>query len=276
MIILVSVAVGIVVVGAYGDASGRGAAYIYDLDGTNETKITASDGAANDAFGTDVAIGNNKIVVGADSVATSTGAAYVYDLDGSNETKITASDGAANDAFGYSVAVGSQKILISSFGDDDDGSLSGSAYVYDLDGTNETKITASDGASGDRFGFYVAIGNNKLIVGSSNDDGPSDSGAVYVYDLDGTNEVKIKASDGQDSDFFGAWVAAGESKIVAGAYGDNVGSNSNQGSAYVYDLAGTDWLLLLEVVLELEYQIILNVQEQVRLRLPQLMQLILG
>ena len=38
-------------------------------------------------FGTDVAIGNNKIVVGADSVASSTGAAYVYDLDGTGEVK---------------------------------------------------------------------------------------------------------------------------------------------------------------------------------------------
>ena len=227
-----------IVVGANGDASSRGAAYVYNLDGTGETKITASDGGNGDIFGISVAIGSNKIVVGAAQDASNAGAAYVYDLDGTNEIKITASDGAANDYFGYSVAVGSGKILISA---DGDASSRGAAYVYDLDGTNETKITASDGASNDIFGISVAMGNNKLIVGASTEDGPLNSGSAYIYDLDGTNEVKIKASDAQSSDFFGVSVAAGESKIVVGAYGDD-DNGSQSGSAYVYDLAGTDWV----------------------------------
>ena len=48
----------------------------------------------------------------------------------SNENKITASDGADNDRFGESVAVGSGRIVVGAYGDDDNGSISGSAYIY--------------------------------------------------------------------------------------------------------------------------------------------------
>ena len=135
-----------------------GSVYVYDLDGTNEVKITASDGAQSDRFGDSVSVANNKILVGAYRYLSRTGAAYVYDLDGTNEVKITASDGASGDQFGWEVAIGNDKIIVGSNYDDDNGSNSGSVYVYDLDGTNEVKITASDGATNDWFGTSVAVG----------------------------------------------------------------------------------------------------------------------
>jgi len=239
----VSVAVGNdkIVVGAQGDGdngSASGSVYIYDLDGSNEIKITASDGAAGDKFGASVAVGNDKIVVGA--LYDDSGSAYIYDLDGSNEIKITASDGAAGDKFGISVAVGNNKIAVGAHADDGVGSSSGSVYVYDLDGTNEVKITASDAAHGDMFGRRIAIGNNKIAVAAWRDSyNGNASGSVYVYDLDGTNEVKISASDGAPSDSFGVSVAIGDNKIVVGAWGDD-DNGSDSGSVYVYDLDGTN------------------------------------
>ena len=225
------------------DPSNSGSVYVYDLDGTNEVKITASDGAAGDQFGFSVAVGSNKIVVGAygdDDNGSNSGSAYIYNLDGTGEVKITASDGAADDLFGFSVAVGNNKIVVSAGADDDDGSLSGSAYIYNLDGTGETKITASDGAAGDEFGYDVAVGSNKIVVGArQDDDNGSSSGSVYVYDLDGTNEVKITASDGAAGDGFGESVAIANNKIVVSArFNDDAGSTS--GSAYIYDLDGTN------------------------------------
>jgi hypothetical protein len=242
----VSVGSNKIVVGArYDDDNGfnSGSAYIYNLDGTGETKITASDGAGADYFGQAVAVGSNKIVVGAhadDDNGNSSGSAYVYDLDGTNEVKITASDGASDDRFGYAVAVGSNKIVVGAYADDDNGSGSGSVYVYDLDGTNEVKINASDAVGGDSFGWSVAVGNNKIVVGAHyDDDNGSSSGSAYIYDLDGTNEVKITASDGASNDEFGRSVSVGSNKIVVGArYDDDNGFNS--GSAYVYDLDGTN------------------------------------
>ena len=240
----ISVAVGSnkIVIGAYADdddGSSSGSAYIYNIDGTNEVKLTASDAAAGDLFGQSVSIGSNKIVVGAqsnDDDGTSSGSVYVYNLDGTGEVKITASDGAQYDQFGNSVAVGNDKIVVGSYGDDDGGSTSGSVYVYNLDGTGEVKITASDAAAGDSFGNSVAIGNNKLVVGSPyDDDDGSSSGSVYVYNLDGTGEVKITASDAAGGDNFGFSVAVGSNKIVVGS----IDSNNDSGSVYIYNLDGT-------------------------------------
>jgi hypothetical protein len=61
-----------------------GAAYVYDSNGTSIATLLASDGAANDNFGTQVNISNdgNTIVVTAPGVNSSTGAAYVYKQTG--------------------------------------------------------------------------------------------------------------------------------------------------------------------------------------------------
>ena len=232
-----------IVVGAYGDddnGNTSGSVYVYDLDGSNEVKIIASDGASGDDFGTSVAVGDSKIIVGVfndDDNGSSSGSVYVYDLDGSNEVKITASDGAGGDEFGFSVAVGDSKIIVGARDDADNGNNSGSVYVYDLDGSNEVKITASDGAAGNYFGYSVAVAGSKIIVGArGDDDNGGSSGSVYVYDLDGSNEVKITASDGAANDHFGYSVAVGDSKIAVGAYGDG----NLSGSVYVYDLDGSN------------------------------------
>ena len=232
-----------IVVGAYQDddnGSSSGSAYIFDLDGNEITKITASDGASSDQFGYSVAVGSGRIIVGAirdDDNGTDSGSAYIFDLDGNQLAKITARDAAAGDLFGASVAVGSGRIVVSAFGDDDNGSLSGSAYVFDLDGNQLAKITASDAAAGDRFGYSVAVGSGRIVVGSFyDDDVETNSGSAYIFDLDGNQLSKITASDPSANKFFGQSVAVGSGRIVVGAIGDN----SSQGSAYIFDLDGNE------------------------------------
>ena len=97
------------------------------------------------------------------------------------ETKIKASDGAANDLFGYAVAVGSGRIVVGARDDDDSSANSGSAYIFDLDGTQLAKITASDATSGDEFGTAVAVGSGRIVVRAPlDDDNGSDSGSAYI------------------------------------------------------------------------------------------------
>ena len=227
------------VVGAYGNDSGRGSVYVYNTDGTGEQKIVASDAATSDWFGWSVAMSDTKVVVGArrdDDLGDNSGSAYVYNTDGTGEVKITASDGASGDQFGWSVAISDTHIVVGTPDNDDAGSSSGSVYVYNLDGTGEVKITASDHASNDDFGRSVAISDTKVVVGAPyNDDAGNSSGSVYVYNLDGTGEVKITASDGATDDDFGFSVAVSDTHVVVGASGDN----ANQGSVYVYNLDGT-------------------------------------
>ena len=241
----VAVGSGRIVVGAYFDddlGSASGSAYIYDLNGTQLAKIKASDGAADDRFGVSVAVGSGRICVGAyfdDDLGTYSGSAYIFDLNGTQLAKIKASDGAVIDFFGRSVAVGSGRIVVGSNGDDDNGTDSGSAYIFDLNGTQLAKIKASDGAASDRFGVSVAVGSGRIVIGSDGDDDlGGDSGSAYIFDLNGTQLAKIKASDGAADDFFGISVAVGSGRIVVGSDGDDdLGSYS--GSAYIYDLNGT-------------------------------------
>jgi hypothetical protein len=176
--------------------------------------------------------GPSKFVVGAYGDDSGKGAAYLYNLDGTSEVKITASDGASGDRFGWSVAVADNHIVVGADYDADAGSRSGSVYVYNLDGTGEVKITASDGAVNDRFGAAVAINSTKIVVGAPYNDDPNNSGSVYVYNTDGTGEVKITASDAADHNWFGTSVAVTDSKIIVGAAGNN-------GAVYVYNLDGT-------------------------------------
>ena len=69
------------VVGAEGSNSGTGAAYVFVRSGTTwsqQTELTASDGAAGDEFGASVAISGTTVVVGAFGKNSKAGAAYVF------------------------------------------------------------------------------------------------------------------------------------------------------------------------------------------------------
>ena len=230
------------VVGAFRYNTYTGRAYIYNLDGTNEVVLNASDAATNDYYGYSVAVNGNKVVVGApnnDDGGSESGCIYTYSLDGTGESKIVASDDAASDYFGWSVAMTDTYIFVGAPGD---ASKRGSVYRYDLNGTNETKIEPSDGVAGDSFGMSIAVGSNKLVVGSKNHDSiATDAGAVYVYALDGTGEVKITDSAVDAQDNFGSAVAVGENKVVVGCagYDGASGNTSNAGAIFVYNLDGT-------------------------------------
>jgi cbb3-type cytochrome oxidase subunit 3/alpha-D-ribose 1-methylphosphonate 5-triphosphate synthase subunit PhnH len=252
------------VVGAYLDddnAGNSGSVYVYDLtktinDEEFERKITASDAASGDYFGRFLAIDGNTLVVSSyfdDDNGSESGSVYVYDLTKNNretgfERKITASDGAVTDRFGISVAIDGNTLAVGAYYDDDNGMNSGSVYVYDLTKINqsgfERKITASDGAEFDFFGWSVALDGTTLVVGAySDDDNAVNSGSVYVYDLTKTPvddgfETKITASDGAASDFFGQSVALNGTTLVVGSFEDD-DKGTGSGSVYVYDLTKT-------------------------------------
>ena len=252
----VAVGSGRIVVGApIGGPGSGGAAYLYDLDGNELVELSIPGHTSNPPdgsplFGTSVAVGSGRIVVGAraDNVGSNDnqGAAYLFDLDGNYIAKLTSSNGAAEDKFGWSVAVGSGRIVVGARDHNTNGNNDqGSAYIYDLDGNEVGIITASDGSAADEFGWSVAIGNNKIVVGAPR---AGFSGAVYAYDLDGNNEVKISSSSGFD--LFGYSVAVGNGRIVVGSPWSNVSGTSytiDEGVAYIYDLNGNNQIKIIMV-----------------------------
>jgi predicted amidohydrolase len=241
----VAVGSGRIVVGAPGDddnGSDSGSAYIFDLNGNQLAKIKASDGAESDGFGVQVAVGCGRIVIPApfdDGAQINSGSAYIFDLNGTQLAKITAPDAALNDYFGRSVAVGCGRIVVGAYLDDNTGSDSGSAYIFDLNGKYLNKISVSDGTDIQHLGESVSVGSGRIVVGApyDNDNGIL-SGAAYIFDLNGNQLAKIKASDGATEDYFGESVSVGSGRIVVGAYGDD-DNGSASGSAYIYKLPET-------------------------------------
>ena len=247
------------IAGARGDddlGNASGSAYIYKRDGTawsQQAKITASDGAAYDYFGDSVSISGDYAIVGAgcdDDNGNSSGSAYICKRDGtawSQQAKITASDGAAYDYFGDSVSISGDYAIVGAIGDDDRGDRSGSAYIFEYNGTawnEEAKITASDGAMMDLFGYSVSISGDRAIVGSQqDDDSGSRSGSAYIFEYNGTawnEQAKITASDGEKDDYFGTSVSISGDTIIVGAPHDD-GSGSSSGSSYIFAYNGTAW-----------------------------------
>ena len=256
-----------VVVSALLDDAFTGSAYVFErnvggADNWGEMKkLTASDAAADDQFGRSAAISGDTVVVGAyfkDDVGSNSGAAYLFErnVGGADNwgemKKLTASDAAGGDNFGNSVAISSDTVVVGANRDDDDGSSSGSAYLFErnvggADNWGEVKkLSASDAAQGDVFGSSVAISGDTAVVGAENKaDVGFQSGAAYLFErntggADNWGEVKkLSAFDADATDVFGNSVAVNGNTIVVGALLDN-DDGADSGSAYIFVGSGGD------------------------------------
>jgi len=213
--------------------------------------LSASDGEADDYFGAAVSVSSDLCIIGADGdddKGTDAGAAYIFWFEDPNwveEAKLTASDGQDYDYFGWSVSVRGNVCVVGARGDDDNGLAAGSAYVFRFDGQQwlaEQKLTASDGATWDNFGWSVSIYGNVCIVGAKNDyDNGDGSGSAYIFRYDGNQwieEQKLTASDAQAEAFFGWSVSINSHVCLVGASGDDLSA----GAAYVFRYDQPNWI----------------------------------
>src|SRR5712691_6750086 len=239
-----------VVVGAYGKNSNTGAAYIFERNqGGAENwgqvkKLTASDAAGGDDFGSSVAINADTVMVGAWGKNSSAGAAYIFERNqGGAEywgqvQKLTASDAAASGYFGYSVSINSDTVVVGAYG-----KQPGAAYIFERNrGGAEhwgqvQRLTASDGVGGDQFGISVAINIDTVAVGA-NHGNRGTSGAVYIFErnqngLESWGQVKeLTADDAALLDEFGISVAIDGDTLVVGAWAINLATG---GAAYIFE-----------------------------------------
>ncbi|HWN66638.1 MAG TPA: cadherin-like beta sandwich domain-containing protein [Haliangium sp.] len=151
---------------------------------------------------------------------------------------------------------------------DENAPSSGAAYVYrrqDNAWKQEAYLKASNTDPFDEFGRGVAIDNNVIAVGApfessaaagvdgdQEDDGLSNSGAVYIFRRAGDvwqQEAYIKASNPQDCGLFGLNIALDDDVLVVGAPGcfdpgfpDDYTGFPNDGAAYVFRYNGVTWV----------------------------------
>ncbi|MCD4655111.1 FG-GAP repeat protein [bacterium] len=209
----------------------------------------ASDGEAGDYFGWSVSISGDYALVGAygdDDNGNSSGSAYIFHYNSSSwvqDAKITADDGAEADSFGYSVSINGSFIVVGSEYDDDNGTDSGSVYIFRDNGSvwvQDQKISAYDGASYDHFGGSVSISGNYIIAGAyGDDDYAANTGSSYLFYYNGVtwiNYAKIIACYWASGDYFGWSVCTDGFNVFAGAHRDDV-FGSNSGAAFIYDIS---------------------------------------
>lgn len=126
-----------------GTGFGGGAAYVFTRSGavwSFQARLSASDSAANDYFGTSVALNADTAVVGAPfdttTAGTSAGSAYVFARSGTTWTqrgKLTTSDATSFDYAGIAVAASTDAALIGAYQADLTGAnTAGAAYVFAL------------------------------------------------------------------------------------------------------------------------------------------------
>lgn len=255
---------GIAMVGAAGDtvggAASRGSAYMYTRVGaawTQQARLLAADGAADDTFGSVLAISGDSLLVGApgdDLVANANqGSAYLYTRVGTTWTpqvKLATGDGAGFDSFGDSVAIFGDTALVGAPFDDIGASTDrGAAYIFirtDATWTMQAKLLASDGQSGERFGSSVALHGDTALVGAPLKFIGSNyaQGAAYVFVRSSgawRQQARLVAADGSQEDLLGGAVALDGDTALVAARGEYVDVNLNRGAVYVHTRIGGTW-----------------------------------
>jgi hypothetical protein len=174
-----------------------GSAYVFEIDnGTwSETaKLTAGvDASSNAFFGKALSLSGNTVLIGADGEAINKGAAYLFEYNSQTVSwdlsqKLTANNGLVGDYFGISLAVQDNIAVIGASGDDNNGTDSGSAYIFQKINNSwiqTENIVADDGMADHEFGNAIALSSEIALIGAplANAHGQA-SGAAYVFDVD--------------------------------------------------------------------------------------------
>jgi len=239
------------IVGAPSDddkGSNSGSAYIFKRDGSNWTelaKLTASDGAGGDIFGSSVGIFRDYAVVGAPfhsgANGFKSGAVYVYfrqnDSTWNQIAKLIPAGLGAADEFGASIDLLGDDLIIGATETGNGSPGNGSAYVYVFDGVNwveEAKLIGSGSSLQGDFGTDVAIVGDTALVGAP---GEFPFGGTYVFTRNGSTWAELCAmetSDRTSSDRMGSSVALDTGSFLVGIDNGRTLGQLENGSAYVF------------------------------------------
>ena len=210
----------------------------------SEKKLIAADGINRGYFGWSVSISGDTAIIGERLGGTNqagTARIFIRDPVSGNWTqqqKLIDINGVVNDEFGVSVSIDGDTAIVGAKGDGDNGSSSGSAFVFirnPVTGvwTQQQQLLPSDGAAYNIFGKSVAISGDTAIVGA--DFSTSiilGTGKAYVFIRDPdtgvwTEQAILQPSDGATNNFFGFSVAIDGDSALVGAAGSN--------AAYAYE-----------------------------------------
>ena len=226
----------------------------------------ATESTLGGELGWSVAISGHTIVAGTpyDPTYPSDGAAYVFNQPprgwSGPQTQVAELTEQAplnnEDGFGSSVGISGNTIVIGAPLYAPGGHEQGAAFVFSGPWSGKQTQTATLRANnasptvGNDFGLSVAVSGKTIVAGAPFHPVGSnlDQGAVYVFVMptagrwvSTTQTAELTASDGQSNDNLGYSVAVSGRTIVAGADARQIGSNDNQGAAFVYTEPSHGW-----------------------------------
>lgn len=247
----VSLGTDLAVMGAPGDDAYRGSAYVFARSGSTwsqQQKLIDPQGQAGDWFGLDVAVDASTVLVGAPSKQVSfvgEGAVFAYAQSSgvwTQQQTLVADEAGEYNNFGLTMLLNGDTVFIGAPGYNN---YQGAVYVFTRTGgvwTQQQKLTAADGESGDGFGSSLAHDSSTLMVGSWFDTiaASDNQGSVYVFTCNAATcmqQQKLVASDGTANGLFGVSMGIAGNTAIIGAQGDS----SDVGAAYVFEKTGETW-----------------------------------
>lgn len=236
-------------------------------DAHETADLTASDGAAGDELGADVAIDGDTIVAG--SLHRSVGgadraAAYVFVkpaggwFNVTQTARLTPDDGDTRPFQSSAVGISGDTVVVG----DGNRTLGAAARAGDVnvypkpaagwaDEHESVELAATEAAAGDAFGSAVALSGDTVAAGAPGRavDGVK-TGAAFVFVEPATGwhatrdlirGAQLTASDGAPLDSLGEDVSVSGDTVVAGAPIHKVADNRGQGAAYSFAKPATGW-----------------------------------
>ncbi|HOH96124.1 MAG TPA: T9SS type A sorting domain-containing protein, partial [Candidatus Enterocola sp.] len=225
---------------------------------TQTAKLLSFDAADYDEFGGSVCMWEEFIVVGArhdDDYGNGSGAAYVFTkpltgwANSSTCAKLKPADGAVEDYFGTSVAISGNTVVVGATEDDDNGSNSGSAYIFTKPLTGWTnmfqtaKIKSTVGVIGLKVGTSVCAFGDNILVGSFSYGNASNAYAFAKsfsdwHDTTETQLLQIPPNYGTENTCYGYSISIDSNYAVVGA----IEPDYQKGAAFVLYYDGNTWI----------------------------------
>lgn len=214
-------------------------------------KLSLSDAAPDDEFGTTLAMSGDYAIVGVPRKADAgknSGAAYIFARQGTQwveQMKLVALDGKKGDYFGISVAIAGDTVLVGAHRANTPVADAGAAYVFERRGNlwiQTTVLSAPDASRFANFGFSVGTDGKTAIIGAIRDDEAGENaGAAYIFIRDPSGWIfqkKLIGNNTEANDNLGYAVDVdGDFAIVTSP------NNKNTGAAYIYKREeGRFWL----------------------------------
>ncbi|KAJ5076631.1 hypothetical protein M0811_06211 [Anaeramoeba ignava] len=225
----------------------------------NRKQITYPNNPTNNiAFGVSISISNYVMAIGSpgNNGNSLPGRAYVFEKQNYNLIQAAQLPNNNNnqngDLFGFSISISqdSSVILVGvPYANVSGNDSQGKVYVFTKSGNEwiQTKeLTASDGQTGDNFGYSVSISERVILISSpfASVNGNSEQGKVYVWEGNDNGTIwqqkpTLTATNGQANDQFGKSLSISKNSSLIVIKSQQ--SSSQQVTAHIFQSNGTYW-----------------------------------